>query len=241
MKKNNVKVTRSLEIPRVAMTAGEFLARTNQVSANNMRGSEEIFHNVELADLTLENKSLANSEFNYSKLSNITFRGVNFQRAEFIFTELSNVTFERCKLENCKFDYSAMTHVRFEQCIMDYDTFDFACGDAVFASDQLSGAEFHHTFLAITMADCEADRVEINYCPALTIHAENCDFHRGEFTDGIFRGAMKKCIFTDADFSGSNAAGLTFSECGMRSIDTSSATGIDPAMDDDDEFELDLE
>lgn len=230
-------------IDRIPVTGEQFSGRIDAAHMRNFRGSENDFRNIEVSGTTVENKDISQAEFNYARLSGVCFRGVKLENAEFQFAELCDVTFSGCCLKYAHFDFGAMRNVKFIRCQLDSGTFDFTSGNAVFTECTLENAEFHHTDLEIVLTGCSAGGIEINYCPAVRIDAENCDFHRGEFTDGLLRGTAKKCVFTDADFSGSDGREMDFPESGLRDADTRSATGIsvrNGGDDDDDDLDFDF-
>ena len=226
---------------RIPMTQELFASRIEAAHAGNFRGNTDNFQNIEIADVTLENRTLTGAEFNFAKLTDVRLSGVNLGGAEFHFAELRNVTFTDCNLGRVGFDFAAMENVTFNRCLLNSSTFDYASGNAVFTDCTVEGAEFHHSGLAVTMTRCSGGHIEICYCPELTLNAEDCDFHRGGFMDSTLRGSMKKCVFTDADFAGSDGRELAFAECGLRDVNTCGALGISKADDEDDDDDLDFE
>ncbi len=232
-------------VARNIMTEAEFIKQIERANVSNTRNAEDNFQNIELSNVRIENKSLARSaEFSFSKLSNVTFVNVDLAGTEWNYTELENVTFIRCKLNRIEMDYAAMNNVRFDNCFMDSCSFDFASGSAQFNNCHLHGAEFHHTLANLTFNSCSGEALELNYCPDLTINAENCDFHRAEFVDGRLKGTLKNCVLTDSDWYATDATELSFVSCGMRELNISGSTGVAIAAgddDDDDDFDLDFE
>lgn len=227
---------------RTVLAEHEFAEKVDLVNASeNCVEAGVRFFNIEISDVTLENKSMIRADLSYSKFSNVTFREINFEGAEFNFTELSNVHFFRCKLRRGGFDYSVMKNVTFEECWLDSCSFDFAEGGVLFNHCKTHGMELHHTLAEITLTNCAGEAIEINYCPALVIHAENCDFHRGGFMDGTFSGRMEKCILSDADFIGSDCTQLVFKDCKMRDVGVAGSTGINIVADNDEDFDFDFE
>lgn len=235
-------MNRNYEIPRTALSATEFAARTDIAHAGNCRGNADVFQRIAISGVTLENKNITRCEFQYSSFTDVTFSGVNFEGAEFDFAVFERVQFISCNLNRSSFDFSQMTGVTFQNCNLTSSSFDFASGKISIENSILQGTEFHHTAAALQLNGCSGERVELNFCPALHIRAENCDFHRGCFVDSTFFGTMARCIFTDADFYGSNGENLEFEECSMREINTEDSTGIlIKNGDEDDDFDLDFD
>ena len=241
MKNENTAVTAKLAIARTVLTDGEFNRKVELSSGGNRRGSEDNFQNMEISDILIENKTLSRTEFDFSAMKNCTFSGVNFEGTEFKFCDLDNVTFYRCNLHRSGFDFASMTNVKFVSCQLDSSSFDFASGNASFEMCKIHGVEFHHAGGAFTFNSCSGEAAEFNFCPAFTIYAENCDFHRAYFLDGKITGEMKNCIFTDADFYGLDATELAFVDCRMREINIGGSVGINIADEkDDDDFDFDI-
>lgn len=231
------------EIPRTILTTNEFIAKTDIAHAGNCRGNSDDFQRIAVSNVSLENKKLNRGEFHFSSFTDVTFTGINFDGSEFEFAQLERVTFKNCDLSSCEFDFAQMNDIVFVNCKLTNSSFDFVSGNISFSGCILQGAEFHHTMATLELKECSGERLEMNYSPALDIHAENCDFHRAEFTDSVFSGTMKQCCFTDAYFCGSNGESLKFDECIMRDINSANSTGIIIKDNDDlDDFDdLDFE
>ncbi|MBO4632447.1 MAG: pentapeptide repeat-containing protein [Lentisphaeria bacterium] len=225
---------------RIRMTPDEFLKKALMVSCGNLRNSEDNFQNLEIDGLTVENKNLVRTEFHYAKLTNAVFTGVNLEGADFQFAELDNVVFSRCLFKRGGFNFARMNNVRFQDCLLDSSSFSFAAGDAAFERCSMTGTEFHRTGLSIVMNTCDGQCAEFNSCAGLNIQAENCDFIRAEFNDGTFSGAMKQCVFANAEFCGSDCRSLSFSHCRIRDINDTGSCGISAASSDDDDEDDDF-
>lgn len=230
--------TQANTVVRTVISAAIFADKVEMAHADNFRRNNDNLQSLEFTDVAVENKNLPNAEFNFSKMTNVTFTNVVLEGSEFKFTEMHNVVFQNCKLERAYFEFAQMDNVQFVNCIMENTSYDYASGTVSFAACQLEGSEFHHTALAVKMSGCNGGRIEMNFCPQLTINAEKCDFHRGEFTDGTLSGTMNECVLTDAYFNGSNVEDLTFTECRMRDITKNGAVGFEKD-DGDDEIDLD--
>lgn len=225
------------EIVRNFLTEQEFMEKVHRAGANSRAAENpESFRYIEIADLTLENKSVIRSDFSYSKISNFNFNGIDFEGTNFDFTMLESVKFSHCHLHRSSFDYSCMRNVIFENCFMDTSGFDFASGEAFFKNTHVHGMELHHTLASVTFKGCAGEALRACYCPALTFYGENCDFHNGEFKDAVFSGEMKNCILSEADFTGSDCTNLYFNNCRMRDLFTDGSTGIEFISGNDDEF-----
>ena len=224
---------------RIQMTPDEFLKKASMVSCGNLRNSEDNFQNLEIDGLTVENKNLVRTEFHYVKLTNAAFTGVNLEGADFEFAELDNVVFTRCLFKRGAFNFAKLSNVRFQDCLLDHSSFSFATGVAAFEHCSMTGVEFHRTGLEIVMNTCDGQGAEFNSCADLNIQAENCDFIRAEFNDGTFSGAMKQCVFANAEFYGSDCRSLSFSRCRLRDISDNGSCGIDIGSSDDDDDDND--
>lgn len=214
----------------VAMSADDFIAHDS---------STEMQY-IKIADFSVSNETLRNIEYNYSKFTNITFNGINFYSSDFKYVEFENVVFNNCNMERCSFDFSSMKNVVFNKCMLNYSSFDYAAGNAELNMCSLDGVEFHHISLNAKMVSCSGECIEINFCNDMTIYAENCDFHRGEFLDSNYHGKMINSTFSNADFSGSDGSDLTFEKCTLRDISKNSSVGIAEKKNDDD-FYIDLD
>ena len=225
---------------RTVMSTAEFQKKA--AAAGSSRCSDD-FNGIEIADVTLENQSLARCEFNNSKLCGVVFVGADLEGIEFNFAELNSVTFYRCKLHRASFDFAKFTSVGFEECyIYSAASFDFASGDISFTNCQMEGDEFHGSQCNITMNNCNAGRIEFKGCANLVINAVNCDFQRADITDSVLHGTLSGCVCSDADFSGSDCRDVSFNSCILREINKSYAKGICNTVsdddDDDDEFDF---
>ncbi len=231
----------NMEFERTVLTEEEFIGKVELIAARTCRGSEANFINTELADVTLKNKTIFRDDFSYSKLTNITFSGINFEGTLFNYAELENVTFYRCRLRRSEFCYAVMHNVRFKECWMICSSFDYAAGNAVYEQCMVNNMELHHTLAEITLRECAAGGIQIKYCPNLTLHAENCDLHTGEFVDNTLAGELKNCTLRGSDFSGSDCTLLFFNDCKMREINTEGSSGVEIASGSDEEFDLELD
>lgn len=232
-----------VEVVRTAVSADEFARKVEVINVSKSRSDDDKFCNIELADLTMENKSLGRREFNHSYLRNITFNSMKISYSEFKYAVLENVVFNSCNLENAFFDFAQMNNVIFKDCIMSNAEFDFASGNAEFINCVLENSEFHHTALNMKMVQCSGENIEISYSPNVSVNAENCDFHNGEFDDCTFHGVMKNCVFSHAEFHGSNCKDLKFEDCIRRNTFAKNAEGfiIENSADDiDDDLDFDL-
>ena len=225
-------------VVRNVLTQEEFIKRADLAGEcdfqNSSRCNDVNFFNVEIADIVLENKSIRRADFSFSKMKNMIFSGIDFEGSEFNFTELDNVTFRRCKLRLSGFDFAVLRNVHFEHCWMDTSSFDNASGDVFYSLCKVHGIELHHTLADLTFKQCSGEAMQANFCLALSINAEDCDFHRAEFVDSTFSGEMNQCVLTDADFEGSDCTALKFQNCKMRELNIAGATGIEIAGDSDD-------
>ena len=232
MNKNNTVV-------RNILSAEEFIKKADLAGLcnfqNSSRDNDVKFFNIEISDFSVENKSIRRSDFSFSKISNVRFDGIDFEGSEFNFTELTNVTFFRCKLRRSGFDFSNMKNVIFEDSWLNTSSFGYASGDITYIRCKVHGMELHHTLAHLTFEQCSGEAMQANYCPNLSISAKNSDFHRAEFVDSVFLGEMENCIFTEADFYGSECTSLRFKDCKMRELNMAGSVGIEIAGDSADE------
>ena len=218
-------------ITRNILSAEEFIKKADLAGLcnfqNSSRDNDVKFFNIEISDFAVENKSIRRSDFSFSKISNVRFEGIDFEGSEFNHTELTNIIFSRCKLRRSGFDFSNMKNVIFEDCWLDTSSFDYASGDITYIRSKVHGMELHHTLAEVTFQECAGEAMQASYSPNLKISARNCDFHRAEFVDSVFLGEMENCIFTDADFYGSDCTRLRFKDCKMRELNVSGSVGLD--------------
>ena len=99
--------------------------------------------------------------------------------------------------------------------------------------------ELHHTLAEVTFKYCAGQMIQLSYCPSMKIHAENCDFHHGEFLDSTYVGSMIECVLTDSYFHGSDCTELCFKKCKMRELNIQGSVGI--SISDNDDGEEDFE
>ena len=230
-------------ITRNILSAEEFIKKADLAGLcnfqNSSRDNDVKFFNIEISDFAVENKSIRRADFSFSKISNVRFEGIDFEGSEFNYAELTNIIFSRCKLRRSGFDFSNMKNVIFEDCWLDTSSFDYASGDITYIRCKVHGMELHHTLAHLTFEQCSGEAMQANYCQNLSISAKNSDFHRAEFVDSVFLGEMENCIFTDADFYGSDCTELCFKKCKMRELNIQGSVGI--SISDNDDGEEDFE
>lgn len=229
----------------IPCTSEEFISKINSVPADSSGDFMFELTGVEISDAKVANKRLLGGAFAYSKLSNVTFVNCNLSKSDFTHCDMHNVTFLRCRIPNSRFDFARFDNVRFIECDLMSGRWRFSSGTVEVKSASLCGLEMYHSSVEAVMENCSGEYIDMSYSPEISVNCRDCDFHNGHFTDSSISGSMVKCIFTKADFAGTYAEKLTFTECGMRDINLTGAIGIDLARnhaeDEDDDEEEDFE
>ena len=233
----------TVTIHRKTVTAEQFLDKAAEKSVSNGRGSENDFRYLEVADTVVDARNLENAEFNFSKFSNVTFSNCDLSYAEFKGAELHHVTFSHCKIERSYFDFAQMDEVSFTNCFVNSSEFDFASGRVSFSACSMEGTEFPMSDLELTLRQCNLCRAELNGSSMLHLHAEASDFSRAELNDCTLAGEAKECVFSNAEFYGSDGTAFRFLGCKLRDISTNGAIGIseDDSDESDDSLDDELE
>lgn len=216
----------AIEKQHTIISPEDFIARTNLISSQNSGSCDRDFPNTEIKNAEISNKNLASSEFNYCMISDVKFKNVNLSNTEYYFTVFNGVTFERCNITGSSFEFSTMHNVRFVDCILHHSTFDFTSGDVIFENCLAEKVKFPCADQHITMNKCNACYSEFNGCSQLQINFSKCDLTNSEFNDSSICGSVKECIFTDAEFKGSDLEGVSFEACRMRDITSNGSNGL---------------
>ncbi|MBQ7695602.1 MAG: pentapeptide repeat-containing protein [Lentisphaeria bacterium] len=232
------KKNETVQVSRIPMTGATFEEKVQVASRGNSR--DDNFRAVELAGTTIQNKDLNDAEFHFSKFTDVVFNAVNLRGAEFYFAEFENVRFVGCSIERGYFCYAKFNGVTFDHCLLDGSEFNMVAGKADFIECSMRRTEFPMASAEMTMTRCANQGSEFNGCLALNLTASESDFQAAEFNDSKIVGKFTKCVFTDAEFNGSDGGEAVFDGCAMRSIETRGASSIEVADndDDDDDFEL---